>query len=183
MEQTPTRFPWLAVEWEASALLVDVFNVPPQALAFVNGVEVDVSYRLQANDILVFCKEHGHKGRRRMLTKAAILRKYTGYPADVMAELFATLGHDDVSAWLPAWHEANVDEWLGQADPGSESMTDGIRSSRPAASASTERSTPILRPLNGDSCNVCSQVPAAASKLARSSTMFGDMMQRAKRTL
>jgi len=95
--------------------LVDAFNVPPQAIAFVNGKVVDPFYRLQADDTLEFCKKHGNKGTRRMFTKAEILREYTGYPADVMNDLFATLRHDDVNAdGQPIWHEAVVDEWLDQ---------------------------------------------------------------------
>ena len=50
-----------------------------------------------------------------MFTKAGILQEYTGYPDDVMDELFATLRHDDVNAdGHPVWHEAAVDEWLDE---------------------------------------------------------------------
>ena len=42
--------------------LVDAFNLPSQALAFVNGVEVGPSFRVQAHNVLEFCKKHGYKG-------------------------------------------------------------------------------------------------------------------------
>jgi hypothetical protein len=95
--------------------LLDAFNISTHAIAFVNGEQVNASYRLQANDTLEFCQQAGRKEGRKMLTKPDILRDYTGYPADVMAELFATLRHDDVAPeGQPAWHELSVDEWLDE---------------------------------------------------------------------
>lgn len=45
------------------ASLVDAFNIPGDALAFVNGEQVDANYVLQANDSLEFIKAAGVKGR------------------------------------------------------------------------------------------------------------------------
>jgi hypothetical protein len=95
--------------------LVDAFNIPKDAIAFVNGEQVDMGYTLATDDTLEFCKQSGSKGIRRMFTKAEILREYTGYPADVMDELFASLAHDDVNGdGQPIWHEIVVDEWLDE---------------------------------------------------------------------
>lgn len=97
------------------ASLVDAFNIPPQAIALVNGERVDFSYRLQSNDILEFCKQYGYKGGRRMFTKTELLQEYRGYPDDVMDDLFATLRHDDVNAdGRPVWYEVNLDEWFDE---------------------------------------------------------------------
>lgn len=43
------------------ASLVDAFNVPADAVAFVNGQSVDASYRLLDNDTLEFVKQQGRK--------------------------------------------------------------------------------------------------------------------------
>ena len=45
------------------ASLVDAFNIPGDALAFVNGDQVDQNYTLQQNDTLEFVKQAGVKGR------------------------------------------------------------------------------------------------------------------------
>lgn len=93
--------------------LVDAFNIPKDAIAFVNGEQADMGYTLATDDTLEFCKQSGSKGIRRMFTKAEILREYTGYPAEVMNELFASLPHDDVNDdGQPMWHEVVVDKWL-----------------------------------------------------------------------
>jgi hypothetical protein len=93
--------------------LVDAFNIPNEAAVFVNGVSVPSHYVLQPNDTLEFCLERGIKGSRRMLTRPEILAAYTGYPADVMEDMFATLSHDEVNEAKQAmWHEAALDEWL-----------------------------------------------------------------------
>lgn len=95
--------------------LVDAFNIPKDAIAFVNGEQVEMSYTLATDDNLEFCKQSGSKGIRRMFTKAEIFREYTGHPADVMDELFATIPHDDVNGdGQPIWHEVVVDEWLDE---------------------------------------------------------------------
>jgi len=44
------------------ASLVDAFNIPGDALAFVNGEQVDANYTLQSNDTLEFVKQAGVKG-------------------------------------------------------------------------------------------------------------------------
>jgi hypothetical protein len=44
------------------AALVDAFNIPGDALAFVNGEQVDANYVLQVNDTLEFIKQAGVKG-------------------------------------------------------------------------------------------------------------------------
>jgi len=95
--------------------LVDAFNIPKDAIAFVNGELADMGYTLATDDTLEFCKQSGSKGVRRMFTKAEILHEYTGHPADVMDELFASLPHDDVNGDVqPIWHEVVVDEWLDE---------------------------------------------------------------------
>jgi len=43
------------------ASLSDVFNIPADALAFVNGEQVDPSYRLLASDTVEFVKQYGEK--------------------------------------------------------------------------------------------------------------------------
>ena len=40
------------------ASLVDAFNIPGDALAFVNGEQVDANYNLSENDTLEFCLQH-----------------------------------------------------------------------------------------------------------------------------
>lgn len=44
------------------ASLVDAFNIPADALSFVNGEQVDGNYVLQKNDTLEFVKQAGVKG-------------------------------------------------------------------------------------------------------------------------
>lgn len=44
------------------ASLVDAFNIPGDALALVNGNQVDNNYVLQQNDVLEFIKQAGVKG-------------------------------------------------------------------------------------------------------------------------
>lgn len=44
------------------ASLVDAFNIPGDALAFVDGEKVDENYILQANQTLEFVKQAGVKG-------------------------------------------------------------------------------------------------------------------------
>jgi hypothetical protein len=44
------------------ASLVDAFNIPGDALALVNGQQVDNTYSLQQNDVLEFIKQAGVKG-------------------------------------------------------------------------------------------------------------------------
>ena len=41
--------------------ITDVFNIPADALAFVNGEQVDPSYRLLASDTVEFVKQYGEK--------------------------------------------------------------------------------------------------------------------------
>ncbi len=41
--------------------LVDAFNIPAEAIAFVNGALVEPSYRLLPNDTLEFVKRRGEK--------------------------------------------------------------------------------------------------------------------------
>lgn len=43
------------------ASLSDVFNIPADALAFVNGDQVDPSYRLLSSDTVEFVKQYGEK--------------------------------------------------------------------------------------------------------------------------
>ena len=45
------------------ASLVDAFNIPGDALALVNGNQVDNNYVLQQSDVLEFIKQAGVKGR------------------------------------------------------------------------------------------------------------------------
>jgi hypothetical protein len=45
------------------ASLVQAFNIPGDALAFVNGEQVDGTHSLQANDVLEFVKQAGVKGK------------------------------------------------------------------------------------------------------------------------
>ena len=42
--------------------LVDAFNIPPDALPFVNGEQVDGDYLLSPNDTLEFVRQWGQKG-------------------------------------------------------------------------------------------------------------------------
>lgn len=44
------------------ASLVDAFNIPNNALAFVNGEQVGGNFRLRVNDTLEFVKQDGRKG-------------------------------------------------------------------------------------------------------------------------
>lgn len=97
------------------ASLVDAFNIPPDAMSFMNGEQVSETYILRPDDTLEFCKQRGNKGIRRMFTKAEIRREYTGYPDDVLADFFASVCHDDVSREGQAvWHEAVVDGWFDE---------------------------------------------------------------------
>ena len=41
--------------------LKDAFNIPAEALPFVDGEQVDGNYRLQGNGTLEFCKQYGEK--------------------------------------------------------------------------------------------------------------------------
>jgi len=95
--------------------LIDAFNIPKTALAFVNGEQVDGTYVLRANDTLEFCKQSGRKGIRRMFTKADILREYVSFPSDVLDDLFAEVRHHDTNAnGDPIWMESVVDDWLDE---------------------------------------------------------------------
>lgn len=116
--------------------LVDAFNIPPQAIAVVNGERVASSYILQPNDILEFCKQSGNKGIVRMFTENEIRREYTGFPMDVLDGLFKSLRHDDTnSKGEPIWLESSVDDWLKdqysrkQADDGRDKVIppNGVR--------------------------------------------------------
>jgi hypothetical protein len=42
--------------------LIDAFNIPDDAAAFVNGERVPLEHRLNSKDILEFVLERGHKG-------------------------------------------------------------------------------------------------------------------------
>lgn len=44
--------------------LVDAFNIPSDAIAFVNGLQVDPTYKLMPNNTLEFVKKLGEKGGR-----------------------------------------------------------------------------------------------------------------------
>lgn len=95
------------------ASLVDAFNIPNEALAFVNGEQVDGEYIVQSNDTLEFCKQTGDKGGRRMLSMGDILREYTGFPPKVLEEVFANVPPHEVAAeGQPRWFELAIDEWL-----------------------------------------------------------------------
>ncbi len=97
------------------ASLMDAFNLPHDAIAFVNGEPVDPCYFLRPDDTLEFCKQGGSKGIRRMLTQAEIRQLYTGFPPDVLEDLFKTVRHDDTNAQGgPIWFESSVDEWLDE---------------------------------------------------------------------
>ncbi len=93
--------------------LMDAFNIPTKAVAFVNGEQVDACYTLQAHDTLEFCKRAGSKGVTRMFTKAELLREYVGVPQDVLNELIANYPHHDTNAAGESlWLESLVDGWL-----------------------------------------------------------------------
>jgi len=47
---------------QVRANLVDAFNIPGDALSFVNGEQVDANYTLKKNDTLEFVKQAGVKG-------------------------------------------------------------------------------------------------------------------------
>ena len=93
--------------------LVDAFNIPIEAIAFVNGERVDLEYILQGHDTLEFVQKAGRKGINRPFTKVDILREYAGYPPDVFDDLFRSLRHHDTN-WRgePIWIEKLIDEWL-----------------------------------------------------------------------
>ena len=115
--------------------LADAFNIPKDALPFVNGEQVDMCYTLSADDILEFVKQSGRKGIRRMFTKAEIHREYTGHAASVMAAIFSELPHDAVNTdGQSIWSEIAVDKWFDNwysrtVDDGRDKMIppDGIR--------------------------------------------------------
>jgi hypothetical protein len=44
------------------ASLVDAFNIPIQALAFVAGIRVDSGYRIRGGEVVEFCRRWGQKG-------------------------------------------------------------------------------------------------------------------------
>lgn len=46
------------------ASLLDAFNIPKDAVPFVNGEQVDENYVLQTSQVLEFVKQAGVKGRR-----------------------------------------------------------------------------------------------------------------------
>lgn len=109
--------------------LVDAFNIPDSAIAFVNGEQVDINFTLSANDTLEFCKQSGSKGMNRPFTEAEFRRNYAGYPAKVMDELIESVPHagvnDDGQLF---WCERSVDKWLDKRysreteDDGSDKM-------------------------------------------------------------
>lgn len=93
--------------------LVDAFNIPTKAIAFVNGEQVDAGYTLHAHDTLEFCKRAASKGVTRMFTKAELFREYVGVPQDVLNELIAIYPHHDTNAAGESlWLESLVDGWL-----------------------------------------------------------------------
>ena len=47
---------------EVRAQLVDMFNIPANALALMNGGEVSADYVIKANDVLEFSQKLGTKG-------------------------------------------------------------------------------------------------------------------------
>lgn len=93
--------------------LVEVFNIPSEAIALVNGAQVDMGYILQGKDTLEFVKPAGRKGINRPFTKTDILREYAGYPQDVFDDLFRSFRHHDTNGkGEPIWNEQLLDEWL-----------------------------------------------------------------------
>lgn len=50
---------------QVRANLVDAFNIPGDALAFVDGEQVDANYVLKTNSTLEFVKQAGVKGKNR----------------------------------------------------------------------------------------------------------------------
>ncbi len=93
--------------------LVDAFNIPKDAIAFVNGEQVDMGYTLATDDTLEFCKQAGRKGINRPFTKEDILSKYAGYPEVVFDDLFRSFRHHDANGrGEPIWIEELIDKWL-----------------------------------------------------------------------
>lgn len=70
------------------ASLVDAFNIPNDAEAFVNGEAVPPAYRLQAHDTLEFVKRQGRKGVGDWV--------WTG---EEFCQFFK-IGPDDLRAWI-----------------------------------------------------------------------------------
>ncbi len=93
--------------------LAEPFNIPDDALAFVNGEQVDETYILQAHDALEFCKQRGSKGICRNLAKAEIIRDYVGVPEAVLEKCFRAVPHHAKNAkGEPLWNEGVVDDWI-----------------------------------------------------------------------
>ena len=56
--------------------LAEAFNIPPQAIAFVNGRQAARSYRLRGHDILEFVVPTGRKGARSRAECLAFIEKH-----------------------------------------------------------------------------------------------------------
>ena len=74
--------------FHVSRNLADAFNIPVEAIAFVNGSFVESSYRLKPTDVLEFVKQHGEKSILDPEEKAqldrieAMLNRIFAKPAD-----------------------------------------------------------------------------------------------------
>ena len=93
--------------------LVDAFNIPKDAIAFVDGNQVEMSHTLQGGSCLEFCKQAGTKGIVRMFTEARIRCDYEGIPKQLVDAMFkslprAAINDDGEQVWL----EPFVDAWI-----------------------------------------------------------------------
>jgi len=113
--------------------LIDAFNISTDAIAFVDGNQVEMSYRLQGGSCLEFCRQAGIKGRLGMFTEAEIRRDYVGFPKEILDSLFRSLPHDSLDGERK-WFEPYVDAWLRVKIPPKE-FDDGSDKVMPPSSA------------------------------------------------
>ena len=93
--------------------LKDAFNIPKDAITFVGGNQVEMSYRLQGGSCLEFCKQAGIKGKVEMLTQEQIHNEYVSIPKEILEAMFKSFPHDDINKdGKPIWLESSVDAWI-----------------------------------------------------------------------
>lgn len=92
--------------------LVDAFNLPQDAIAFVNGVRVGPDYRLVSGDTLEFCKAYGCKERDRLMTLSRIESVY-GFTTDLCNQLSGCLIPIAVNSQGESLYlESSIDDWI-----------------------------------------------------------------------
>jgi hypothetical protein len=93
--------------------LVGAFNIPQEAIPFLNGAHVSNDCRLSDADTLEFVKRNGIKGAASMLDEKGIRDNFETIPITALDQMFRELPcHSRGTGGKKLWLESIVDEWL-----------------------------------------------------------------------